>query len=292
MNVHKTSEPQATTKSYWMKPIMTLLVMGVLAVLAPVAPIDPWHLLSPKKIVTMIFALAMVQVLGSALALYLGTRAGALLTGFLGGLVSSTATTASLARRSKVLEQPHASGEGLTFLSATCAMLFEALILVVSGTKEIHLSTLLIFILPLVFTVLMIFIQYRDLKMQNSLAESPTFKILPILKLSLFIIGILTLSKVLQNIWGQNGLLVVTAVVSLFEIHGSVIANVQLHDSEAISVPFLCSLLAISVVSSYVSKLFLISTLGSQNLKRHVLKSTLVVFGALAMGWALAMSIG
>lgn len=85
----------------WTKPTMTLISLSLITWLAPVAPLDSWSLLSPKKIATMILALAIIQVLGSALAQYLGTRTGAILTGFFGGLISSTATTASLAKKAK-----------------------------------------------------------------------------------------------------------------------------------------------------------------------------------------------
>ncbi len=256
--------------------------------LAPVAPLDPWNLLSPKKIATMILALAMIQAFGSAIAQHLGTRTGAILTGFFGGIISSTATTASLARRSKVSGKAHSSGEALTFLSATGAMLFEGLALVITGTSEVHFSNLLIFIGPILATLAMIFVQYRKLKDRSDTLQNTDFLILPILKLSVFIVAILSISKVFQNLFGQNGLLVITSLVSLFEIHGSVIANVQLHELGTVSVNLLCSLLAISVVASYLSKLFLIWTLGSSDLRSHAFKSTLFLFVSLAISWTIA----
>lgn len=275
---------------YWIKPALTLLALAVLVWLSPVAPLDPWNLLSPKKIASMILALAMIQVFGSVMAQYLGTRTGAILTGFFGGLVSSTATTAALARRSKVSHYTSGAREMLTFLSATGAMLFEGMVLIVTGTPEVHFSTLLIFIGPIIATLGMILVQYKKLTNISGAAETSTFQVLPILKLSIFIVAILAVSKIFQNLFGQNGLLILTSLVSLFEIHGSVIANIQLHDAGAVSVNFLCSLLTISIVASYISKIFLISTLGSPALRSHAIKSTLVLFGALAISWAMAIA--
>jgi uncharacterized membrane protein (DUF4010 family) len=270
---------------------MTLLVLGLLRWLAPVEPLDPWNLLSPKKIATLILALATIQVLGSAFAQYLGTRAGAILSGFLGGLISSTATTASLARRSKLSGKDHVSGEVLTFLSATGAMLFEGLALVVTGVSDIHLSNLLIFIGPLLATLVMIFVHYRKLADRSDPSQNVSFQILTILKLSLFIVAILAISKAFQNLFGQKGLLVVTSLVSLFEIHASVIANVQLHELKTVSVSLLSSLLSISVVASYVSKLFLIWTLGSPALRSQAIKSTLFLFLSLAVSWLISIEL-
>jgi uncharacterized membrane protein (DUF4010 family) len=112
---------------------MLLVTLGLLTWFAPSLPIDPWNILSPKKIISMIFALAIIQIFGSVLAKYLGTRTGAILTGFFGGLISSTATTAALARRSKVDREGRDTSEVLTFLAATGAMLFEGLVLVIMG---------------------------------------------------------------------------------------------------------------------------------------------------------------
>ncbi|QQR80613.1 MAG: DUF4010 domain-containing protein [Deltaproteobacteria bacterium] len=54
-----------------------------------------WKVFNPKKIASIIFALAFIQVLGFSTSQLLGSRVGAVLSGFFGGLVSSTATTAS-----------------------------------------------------------------------------------------------------------------------------------------------------------------------------------------------------
>jgi uncharacterized membrane protein (DUF4010 family) len=266
--------------------------LALLAWLAPVAPLDPWKLLSPQKIAKMVFALVLIQVLSSALARYMGPRAGALMTGLFGGLISSTVTTASLAKRSKTNKDKHSTSEMLTFLSATGAMLLEGLALVITGVTEVHLSTLVIFFGPLLATATMILFFYRRAKKQASVSEASEFQFLPLLKLSLFIVVILTVSKISQKFFGQSGLLALTSLVSLFEIHGSVIANVQLHESGFVNIQFLCSLLAVSVAASYLSKLFLIYTLGSAALRSFAIKCTLFLFASLAISWIVATNLG
>ncbi len=95
----------------------------------------------------------------------------------------------------------------------------------------------------------------------------------------------------MQNIFGQSGLLILTFLVSLFEIHGSVIANVQLHDSGAINVGFLRGLLVISVAASYLSKLFLLYTLGSRPLRAQAAKGTGLLFLSLIASWLVSVAI-
>ncbi len=259
--------------------------LGLLAWLSPSSSLDPWHLLNPKKIFTMVFALALIQILGSILNKLLGVRAGAVLTGFFGGLISSTATTASLARKSKMRNSSQNYAEIISFLSATGAMLIEGAVLVWMGMSDVHLTTLFVFFGPLLVTGGMVYFYSRKLANKFTEFEDIHFQILPILKLSIFIVSVLLLSKLLQGFFGQSGLMILTFLISLFEIHGSVIANVQLHENGAISAGQLSGLLAISISASYLSKLFLISTLGSKWLRSYAIRTTLILFLSLFFTW-------
>ena len=270
---------------FWIKPAVILVVLFVLGWILPLASIDPWNLFSPKKIVNLIFALAFIQALGSVSISLLGARIGAIFSGFLGGLVSSTATTASLARKSSMSSKGETPTETLTFLSATLAMLIEALAITTYGTQDFHWSLLILFSGP-IFSVLLMIVFLSRIRTQQQLTLSEIqFDILPILKLSVFIIGVLAVSKILQTAFGQAGLLVLTFIVSLFEIHGSVIANLQLHDSGVMSAQSLGNVLAVSMMASFISKLFLVLTIGSSPLKKSVIKSTLVLFLSLVVSW-------
>lgn len=271
----------------WIKTGLILSALFISGWLSPDGTIDPWGLFSPQKIIYMISALAFIQAMGFLMIQILGARTGAILTGFIGGLISSTATTAALAKASKHASKKDAATENLTFLCATLAMLLEALAITIFGTTDVHAPLLVIFLGPGLVTVLMIFLQSRVTANHSPAMENTGLEILPILKLSAFVICILTLSKILQKFFGQSGLLALTFIVSLFEIHGSVIANVQLHDTGAVTVQLLGGLLAISVAASYISKLFLISTLGSAALKATAIKSTAFLFLSLLSSWAL-----
>ncbi len=262
----------------WIKPAVFFALLLALACFLPSEPVGPWKIFNLRKIASIVFALAFVQVLGFVMSQLLGSRVGAVLAGFFGGLVSSTATTASLARKSKVSSQTDPSTETLTFLSATLAMLFEGSVIIFWGTKEIHASLFLIFLGPILVTAIMIFWLSRKSTKGHLKIEASPLDILPILRLSIFIIAILLLSKILQKVFGHSGLLIFTFLVSLFEIHGSVIANIQLHNAGAFNVQLLGCLLALSVAASYLSKLFLIFTLGSSALKWQAVKYTSILF--------------
>lgn len=248
----------------------------------PETPLDPWGLLHPKKIITLILALSILQVAGAGLMRFLGRRSSALLTGLLGGFVSSTATTAGLAKKSRELDEPETRIAALTFLSATLAMLAEALLLVLVGSRSPAPQLYLIFAAPILLTLGLALRGYRKAESPKpSVPEppSPPLKLGPILKLTAFIVAILGLSKILQQLLGESGLMLLTFAVSLFEIHGSVIANIQLHEYAAIQTHLLLVLLTLSVLASYVSKIFLVYSLGNRWLKHVVLRWTLLICG-------------
>ncbi|MFZ4403337.1 MAG: DUF4010 domain-containing protein [Pseudobdellovibrionaceae bacterium] len=259
----------------------------IVAVILPASTIDPWKLFSPKKIATIIFALAFIQIIGSMLYHFLGVKTGALLTGFIGGLISSTATTAALAKQSQISSRNESdfSWEILIFLSATFAMLVEGMVILILGTQNTPYEIFVVFWGPILITGLGIL--FKSKKTLRFVANKPhaNFQWKPLLKLTAFIIFALGISKFLQNYLGQSSLLVLTFLISLFEIHGSVIANIQLYNAKALDLRQLGTLISVSIFASYCSKLFLVYSMGNPVLKVKILRYSFILFIALLISW-------
>jgi uncharacterized membrane protein (DUF4010 family) len=81
--------------------IQLLLVFAILLPLLPDRTLDPWRVLSPRKVGWMVALVAAVDFLGYALNRVLGSRRGAVLTGLVGGMVSSTVVTVSMSRQAR-----------------------------------------------------------------------------------------------------------------------------------------------------------------------------------------------
>lgn len=108
---------------------LVLLGMVILPVL-PNRPYGPYGVLNPFHIWLMV-----VLIVGISLAAYVarhlvGARAGALLTGVLGGLVSSTATTVAAARRSR--EESGTPRAGTIIVLWASAVVFARVVLEVA----------------------------------------------------------------------------------------------------------------------------------------------------------------
>ncbi len=98
-----------------------LLVFAILLPLLPVRTLDPWGVLSPRKVGWMVALIAAVDFLGYALNRILGSRRGAVLTGLVGGLVSSTVVTVTLSRQAH--EDPHLREPGQVAVLLACAVM-------------------------------------------------------------------------------------------------------------------------------------------------------------------------
>lgn len=273
----------------WLRTGLVVIGLYAVVMVCPDRTVDSWQIFNPKKVALMVFALALIQALGEFLRSILGDRRGAIVGGFLAGLVSSTAATATIARRRL---RGHADTNRLTFLSATLAMMFEGLVLVSLGADGLHGSLLILFLGPMALNSAAIVLLARKAKdTPNEPRVTAGIDLVALLKLSIFIVGIISLSKVMQIFAGQSGLLILTFVVSLFEIHGSMIANIQLHDAGTFGVSLLGGLLAVSIAASVISKCGLVYFLAESGFRRDVFRYTVAVLAALVVSWSCFMLI-
>lgn len=101
------------------RAVMVFVLLSL--VILPVLPDDtfgPYDVLNPREIWLMVVLIAGIGLAGYLAFKLLGDRAGTLLGGALGGLVSSTATTVSYARRSAT-SAPAADAAALVILIAS-----------------------------------------------------------------------------------------------------------------------------------------------------------------------------
>lgn len=266
------------------KLVFIIALMGGAIAVLPDAPVDPWGLVSLKKIMTFASAITLIQLLSVELARILGHRHGAILTGLLGGFVSSTATVLTLARASKH-PNAHAGSLFLTYIASTIAMQLVCVGILFLNTQAVHYPTLLIMLLPVLSGVIGILIEANGTSKIPARAPQVKFEWDHVLKLVALIVLTLVASKTSQLYFQESGAMLVTFVVSLFEMHGSVIANLQLHDAGAIDLQLLGALLSITVFASFTSKLFFVVFLGGAELKSKVVKYTALSYTLLAIGW-------
>lgn len=268
--------------------LLVLFLFIVLAFLLPKGALDPWGLFRIKKIAELIVALLVIQLLAQELTRKLGSRHGALTSGLLAGLISSTALTVSLANKSKQTKT-QTSNLSLQLVAGTLAMLLEALLLVLLGTQDWQLGIFFQFAPSLLLALIWIQKLWNPSQIPLDPAGSIKLDLFSAFKLAGFIFFALTLTKILENSGGPLGIYFLTFVVSLFEVHGSIIANVQLLESHVLNQLTLSTLLCISIIASLLTKVMLVQLLGSASLSRQIWKIGLTLVGSALFGQLIAM---
>ncbi|MBN8541623.1 MAG: DUF4010 domain-containing protein [Deltaproteobacteria bacterium] len=277
----------------WVKAFFVIFWLAVITVLLPSEPIDPWGLFSPRKVTLLVLVLITIQTLGGILSQALGSRAGSFLSGFVGGVFSSTAVTAQIARNSHNLTDDENRVATLSFLGSILAQMVLALALAIIGSTGHLLDVALLIGLPIIGAALLTVFRSRKVRVLGTIPNhrDPLSDLLGIAKLSLFIIAIIAVSKFLQQEFGQNGLSTLTFLVSLFEVHGSIIANLQLEEHRAIDHAMLRSLISIGLIASLVSKLALGLFLGNRFFKRRIAIWSLFLAMWVLAGWVAASAL-
>jgi uncharacterized membrane protein (DUF4010 family) len=113
--------------------IYAILKFGIVTVIVlPLLPnrtFGPFDVLNPRLVWWMVVLISAVSMLGYVLMRFLGARQGIAVTGFLGGLASSTAVTFGLSEKARDVEAAVARYFALGIVIASTIMYFRVLFL-------------------------------------------------------------------------------------------------------------------------------------------------------------------
>ncbi|MGB8222615.1 MAG: DUF4010 domain-containing protein [Polyangiales bacterium] len=127
---------QADVKSVMQFAAIALVVLPVL----PNRTYGPYSVLNPFEIWLMVVLIVGISLVGYVLYKSLGARAGTLLGGVLGGLISSTAATASYARRAK--HQPNLAPQVALLVMVASTVAYARILVEVAVAAPSVLSAL------------------------------------------------------------------------------------------------------------------------------------------------------
>ncbi|WP_165869202.1 MgtC/SapB family protein [Thiogranum longum] len=209
-----------------------MLLSGVILPLLPDTPISSYVPATPFKIWLAVVVVSSISYIGYILRKYLLTRQGYLVTGLLGGLYSSTATTVVLARKSKGLGKADPSlNAGI--ISATGMMYLRLLILVAIMNPQLLLQAappLLIFgFLSIAVAVYVDKKATADPGMPPDLERSNPLELgIALLFAVLFVVMIVVTHLVISH-FGRTGLDVLSIIVGFTDIDPFVLSILSGH---------------------------------------------------------------
>lgn len=259
---------------------LVLVAMVVLPAL-PDRTFGPYEVLNPFRIWQMVVLIVGFSISGYVASKYFGPRAGSVVGGALGGLISSTATAASCARRTT-------QAPGSAALGALVVMIASTVVFVrVTAEVAIVAPGILPHVFPQFMTMAGImtaisagayFVTPRDrakIPVAGDPAELPAAVVFGMLY-ALVLIAV----AVAQEHFGNRGLYTVAALSGLTDMDAITLSTAQLMESQHVGVDTGWRMMLVGALSNIAFKTGVIAWLGPKGLLLRVAGLFAIAAGA------------
>lgn len=248
-----------------MHAIMQFVLISM--IILPVLPnqgFGPYEVWNPFKIWLMVVFIVGISLCGYVIYKIFGTKAGALLGGVIGGLVSSTATTVSFARRC-ASEAALAPLGTLVVMIAACISLVRVIIeiaVVASGVfKDIAMPVALLLVWWGVIAAVLYFLS-RKSEAKMSEQKNPAELKSAIFFAGLYALVLLAVAEA-KNHFGEAGLYVISVISGLTDMDAITLSTAQMAASQGIETRMAWHAIVIAAMANMLFKLITVRVIGS-----------------------------
>jgi len=245
----------------WMKKLdqrelyATLELLLISVVVLPILPdkgYGPWAAFNPYHIWWMVVLIAGISYLGYFAIRIVGNQHGPVLTGALGGLVSSTAVTLDLSKLST--QYPNMENVLAAGILTACATMFARTLLLTSVMNPTLFRELLPALLVMtIFTYFVAFLLWRNKSRFGAIDEialENPFQLGMAIKFGAFLVVIMLLSNLLKVYFGDMGTYFLAATSGLADVDPITLSMLQMSKQGLeVSVAARAILIAVSVNS-------------------------------------------
>lgn len=233
----------------------TLKLLLISVVMLPILPdqdYGPWAAFNPYHIWWMVVLITGISYLGYFAIKIVGNQHGPVLTGALGGLVSSTAVTLNLSKLST--QYPNMENVLAAGILTACATMFARTLLLTSVLNPTLFRALLPALLVMsIFTYLVTFLLWhtrREFRAVEQIRLVNPFQLGMALKFGAFLVVIMLLSKLLTVYFGDMGTYFLAATSGLADVDPITLSMSQMSNRGLnVSVAANAILIAVSVNS-------------------------------------------
>lgn len=254
-----------------------LLSMIILPVL-PDATYDKYESLNPKNIWLMVVLIVGISLIGYFLYKFVGSKAGVLLGGILGGLISSTATTMSYSR---VAGKSEVAAKLAAFVIITASAV--SLIRVLVEISVVAPNTFNLFLLPLaaelaimIVLVFILFFQHRKEKSKMPIQHNPA-ELKGAFIFALLYGFISFISAAVHDNFGNKALYFVSIVSGLTDLDAITLSTAKMTEQKNIDPSLGWRLILSAALSNLVFKGCMAMVVGGRYLGRLII----LLFGIL-----------
>jgi uncharacterized membrane protein (DUF4010 family) len=246
----------------------------------------PIDVINPYKIWLMVVLIAGLNFLGYVLVKIFGSEHGFLVTGILGGLVSSTAVTLSFSQRSR-REPAMSSAFAVAIVVAWTIMFIRVVVIVALVNWDLARSLALTLGWVAAASVMASLVLWRRSRSHETgvvAAGANPFELSEAIKFGL-LFGIVTIAaKAAQVYLGAPGLYLAGALAGLTDVDAISLSMANLATASPDSVKLAAFTIVIAVISNTLVKTGVAAFMGAPTLRRAVVGVTLVLCAAAGVG--------
>jgi uncharacterized membrane protein (DUF4010 family) len=283
-------ELQGMTQRLSRRDLVSILQFSVLSfVILPILPdqnFGPYEVFNPYRAWMMVVLISGLSLAGYVALRWTGQRYGAPLLGFLGGLVSSTATTLVYARHSKL-------NDDMLRLSAVVILIASQVVMVrlmvVSGVVSPNILGQLapVMGLGLLFGISATLFNWKRLKNAGELpmpeTSNPT-EIHTALTFGLLFVVVLFCAAWLSDVAGSGGLYIVALVSGLTDVDAITLSSLRLFNLDKLSSTQAITSIAIAFLSNMIFKFGMAASIGGLPLAKHLAVGFIAIAAGVALG--------
>jgi uncharacterized membrane protein (DUF4010 family) len=268
--------------------IATFVVLPVL----PDRPIDPWGALNPWKMWWLVILISGLSLVGYVATRALGSARGIPLTGLAGGLVSSTAVTLSLSRRSvenaASARLDHELASGILLSWATMFARIAVLVAAVNAPLLRRIGWPL-GVLVAVAAAAAAWHHWRSRfhgEASDAVAFSNPFGLAPAIRFALLFAAVLLAVEGVERFLPPGGLYLVAALAGLTDVDAITLSVARPGGAAAAGTA--AAAIGIAAASNTLVKCGMTAAVGSAGLRHHVAGATALLLAVVVAAVALA----
>jgi uncharacterized membrane protein (DUF4010 family) len=268
-----------------LKAIMQFVLISM--IILPVLPdetYDRYESLNPKNIWLMVVLIVGISLIGYFIYKFIGSKAGVLLGGILGGLISSTATTVSYSRMARKTETISKLA-AFVILTASAVSLVRVMIeisIVAPSSFSSFVFPLGAELLVMIILVIALFLRNRKEKAEMPAQSNPA-ELKGALIFALLYGGISFISALVKDRFGNEALYFVSVVSGLTDLDAITLSTAKMTEQNNIEASLGWRLILVATLSNLVFKAGMAIALGNKQLGKVVgaLFGVLVIAGVL-----------
>jgi uncharacterized membrane protein (DUF4010 family) len=245
--------------------------------------------LNPRNIWWMVVLIVGINLGGYIAYKFLGQRAGITLGGVLGGLISSTATTVSYAKRAAAA--PGAIGPAAIVIMIASTVVFARLLLEIATVAPAFLPAAAPWLMALLFlsAISSFALWFRSDKNHEEMPEQENpSELKSALVFGLIYDVVLFVVAAVKELYGSRGLYAVAALSGLTDVDAITLSTAQLVNAGRLNADDGWKLIVVAAISNLIFKAGAVAALGGRKLFVRILPAYSRI--RTASGWVCDMS--